>query len=65
MIKENSYVRFKKNYSSTFLNDDMKNFIEKSNGKIYKVEKVVDDSVKLFKVGFWVSMTLLEKIKDR
>lgn len=64
MIKENSYVRFKENYNSSFLNDDMKNFINNSNGKIYKVEKVVDNSVKLFKVGFWVSITLLEKIKS-
>lgn len=64
MIKENSYVRFKENYNSSFLNDDMKNFIKNSNGKIYKVEKVVDNSVKLFKVGFWVSITLLEKIKS-
>lgn len=64
MIKENSYVRFKENYNSSFLNDDMKNFINNSNGKIYKVEKVVDNSVKLFKVGFWVSIALLEKIKS-
>lgn len=64
MIKENSYVRFKENYNSSFLNDDMKNFIKNSNGKIYKVEKVVDNSVKLFKVGFWVSIALLEKIKS-
>lgn len=63
MFEENSRVRFKKNYSSTFLNDDMKKFIEESNGKIYKVEKAIDNSVKLYKVGFWISSNLLEKVK--
>ena len=61
MIKIFSKVKII-NSNKRIFNDSMISWIEEHCGKIYKVEKIVDDSVKLFKVDFWISMDLLEEV---
>ena len=38
-------------------------WIDEHSNRIYKVEKIFDNSVKLFKVNFWITIDLLEEIK--
>ena len=58
MIGEFSRV-YVVNNPNRILNDSMLDWISEHAGVVFKVERVVGDSVKLFKVNFWVSNDLL------
>jgi len=62
MIKQFSKVRVIMN-EKRMLNDSMISWIKEHIDGVYKVEKIVDNSVKLFKVDFWISIDLLEEVK--
>ena len=44
------------------LSDSMQEWMEEHKDIIFKVERTLDDAVKLFKVNFWITQDLLEII---
>jgi hypothetical protein len=44
------------------LNDSMIDWINLHQDTIFKVDRIVEDSVKLFKVDFWISKDLIEEV---
>ena len=61
MIERFSKVKVINN-NKRILSDSMISWIEEHFDRVYKVEKIVDNSVKLFKVDFWISIDLLEEV---
>jgi len=41
------------------LTDDMISWMEEHKTSIFKIEKISDESVKLFKINFWITKDLL------
>jgi len=62
MIQINDKVRIKPNMETSYLNESMIKFIEENKNKVFKVERTDFTSVKLYKIGFWISRSLLEEV---
>jgi hypothetical protein len=54
-------VKLNLNYTR-ILNDSMKEWMAEHKDIIFKVEKISDETVKLYKVDFWITKDLLEVI---
>ena len=59
---ENDIVIFRQDIKNKILNDCMISFIRKNKDKKYKIEMIINNSVKLHKLDFWVTKDLLKKV---
>ena len=59
---ENDIVIFRQDIKNKILNDFMISFIRKNKDKKYKIEMIINNSVKLHKLDFWVTKDLLKKV---
>jgi hypothetical protein len=52
-------------HPTRIINDEMKTWIDEHKDQVFKVERysVMDEAVKLYKVNFWVTEDLLEKVE--
>jgi len=41
------------------VNKEMQEWLENNKDRIYKVERIYEESVKLYKIDFWISADLL------
>ena len=60
----NQFDKVKVNFEFTrYITDDMRDWILEHKDVVFKIEKIVDNSIKLFKVNFWITEDLLIKIQ--
>lgn len=61
MITENTLVTPTKN-SRRWINAEMKEWLKDHQDHKFRVERIVDGSVKLYKIDFWITLDLLQEI---
>ena len=62
MIQE--YSKVKLNFeASRILTDSMREWMKEHRNRIFTVERIGEESIKLFKVDFWITKDLLQEVK--
>lgn len=61
MIETFSKVKVVNN-KNKILNDSMKDWIEDHKDQVFKIERILGEAVKLYKVDFWLTIDLLEEV---
>jgi hypothetical protein len=56
-------VRLTSSFDSEHMNEDMVRFMNNNQDRTFRIERVEEDSVKIYRIGFWISKKFLELVE--